>query len=209
MNYPHGFPMHLRTEVEKVIARAEIRLSKLRKVPSYDPARDDEKLLLDFVDSVVESFASQAREALRAATWDGPQMRNAIEQFIPETALRIYARKHPNARKYESAGLFQMESRRQSENSTWWATHQRKLGKILDGPKQPRKPAKESRADTRNKVVMPLLQKKGFSPNGWATKAGLHPSIVYNYLKGQTTLRPASRNELATALGIQGSDLPQ
>jgi hypothetical protein len=56
--------------------------------------------------------------------------------------------------------------------------------------------------------LRPILDKKGFSSNGWATAAGLDPSVVYDYLKGKTSPRPDTRKKLAEALGIALDDFP-
>jgi hypothetical protein len=70
-------------------------------------------------------------------------------------------------------------------------------------------PSIQKRASTRRAYIDPLLEKHGWTPNGWATKAGLHPSIIYEYLRGKSNPRAETRRTLAQALGVGVSELPR
>ena len=65
------------------------------------------------------------------------------------------------------------------------------------------------RAEVRRAFVQPKLDDLGITPSGWAKKAGLHPSIVYDYLNGVSRPRPRTVKDLAQALGVKPSDLPK
>jgi ribosome-binding protein aMBF1 (putative translation factor) len=69
-------------------------------------------------------------------------------------------------------------------------------------------PRGDSLAEKRAKFILPLLRDKGMSRGKWATESGVDPSVVYDYLHGKSTLRPDSRKELADALGLKPSELP-
>jgi lambda repressor-like predicted transcriptional regulator len=64
------------------------------------------------------------------------------------------------------------------------------------------------RSEQRSARVLPLLKKKGMTPSGLATKTGLDPSVVYDYLSGKSKPRPANRNLIAEVLGVPESELP-
>ena len=67
-----------------------------------------------------------------------------------------------------------------------------------------------TRKEARQAFVTPHLETLEITPSGWAKKAGLHPSIIYDYLNGKTkTLRPKTSGDLAEALGVSINDLPK
>jgi hypothetical protein len=72
-----------------------------------------------------------------------------------------------------------------------------------------RQMAKPQKALMRSEKVKPILKVKGWTQNKWAGKAGVDPSVVYDYLKGTSNPRPESRNALAEALGVSEHELPE
>lgn len=56
-------------------------------------------------------------------------------------------------------------------------------------------------------VVAPLLARKGLTKSSWADKAGVDPSVVYDYMAGKSSPRPANRNALAEVIGLP--ELPE
>jgi hypothetical protein len=64
-------------------------------------------------------------------------------------------------------------------------------------------------ATLRQAFVSPRLEALGMTPSKWASTAGVHPSIVYDFLAGRSNPRPDTRNLLAEALGVKASDLPR
>jgi hypothetical protein len=70
-------------------------------------------------------------------------------------------------------------------------------------------PMPADRAGIRRAFVQPKLDDLGITPSGWAAKAGLHPSIVYDYLKGISKPRPQTVKDLAQALGVKPAELPK
>jgi Helix-turn-helix len=75
--------------------------------------------------------------------------------------------------------------------------------------KVPIKPDAGDAKVRRLAFAQPKLDSLGMTPSGWAKKAGLHPSIVYDYLNGQSRPRPQTIRDLAEALGVKSSDLPK
>ena len=67
----------------------------------------------------------------------------------------------------------------------------------------------DARATRRRAVVEPLLKAKGLTRAGLALKAGVDPSVLYDYMNGKRSLRPVNRNLLAEPSGIAESGLPE
>ena len=67
----------------------------------------------------------------------------------------------------------------------------------------------QGQTDKRKAVIDPLLEAKDWTPNKWATKAGLDPSVAYDYLAGKSNPRRENRRALAEALGLKYQDFPQ
>ena len=66
----------------------------------------------------------------------------------------------------------------------------------------------ELRSAARTAFVNPILKKKGMTRSKLASKAGVDPSVVYDYLSGISNPRPDNRNLLAEVLGVDESTLP-
>jgi hypothetical protein len=67
----------------------------------------------------------------------------------------------------------------------------------------------ERRSENRKAVIMPLLDEREMTRSQWATKAGVDPSVVYDYIEGKSNPRPHNRKALADALGINLQQLPR
>lgn len=72
----------------------------------------------------------------------------------------------------------------------------------------------ESAPDTgkslaRKAFAEPRLLGLEMTRNQWAARAGINPSMVYDYLSGKSNPRPATRKLLADALGVNVLDLPK
>jgi hypothetical protein len=65
----------------------------------------------------------------------------------------------------------------------------------------------EDRGARRAAVIEPILKNRGLTRGRWAAKAGVDPSVVYDFLAGKSNPRPESRNVLAEVLGIE--ELPE
>jgi hypothetical protein len=61
----------------------------------------------------------------------------------------------------------------------------------------------------RRAVLEPILRDKGYSRSRWAYLAGVDPSVVYDYMKGDSNPNPESRKVLAGAIGLPVDDLPK
>ncbi len=63
-------------------------------------------------------------------------------------------------------------------------------------------------AEARQRVVLPKLAELGMSRSQWASKAGVDPWVVYNYLEGKSKPRPQNRRAMAEAIGLMIQQLP-
>jgi hypothetical protein len=84
--------------------------------------------------------------------------------------------------------------------------------RVLD--KEPPTSARSPRATERQHVVMPILAKKTlltkikWTRNRLATKAGVSPSCVNEYLAGKRRLTDDNRQAIAEVLGLKPEQLP-
>jgi hypothetical protein len=67
----------------------------------------------------------------------------------------------------------------------------------------------QKRKKQRAGKLLPILSGKGWTASRWATETGIDPSIIYDYMKGLSNPRPGTRNEMAQALEIASSELPE
>ena len=55
---------------------------------------------------------------------------------------------------------------------------------------------------------MPILQQKGYTKSKWASVAGVDPSVVYDYVNGNSNPTAESRKALAEAIELPVDELP-
>lgn len=63
-------------------------------------------------------------------------------------------------------------------------------------------------AEKRRSLVQPLLETRGMNVTAWAEKAGVTPTVAYDYLNGKSSPRPDNRLALAEVLGLKAQELP-
>jgi ribosome-binding protein aMBF1 (putative translation factor) len=64
-------------------------------------------------------------------------------------------------------------------------------------------------SNSREALIRPILEEKGFSVHDWATKAKVDFHTANNYLKGKTKPQPSTLKKLADALGVEVAKLPK
>jgi hypothetical protein len=74
---------------------------------------------------------------------------------------------------------------------------------------RPASNAADTRGADRRAVLDPILRRKGYSRSKWANVAGVDPSVVYDYMKGDSNPNPESRKALAEAIELPVDELPQ
>jgi gp16 family phage-associated protein len=231
MEYPQGFPEHLKPPVDQAIAEAEVEFCKAKlelpkrmSVPvdlnvagSIRPDFEVGKAIIRYVQKVFFAFAKQAREAGKQQVWNGEKIRKELDEFLRHLIYVTYFEKDPapTRGRYElcEQGLTEL-----IRNSPEWIKHQQKMASIAKrissegrGP-NPRKSATRSAGDLtgiRRTFVQPRLQEKGMSASKWADRAGFDTSVVYDYLNGKSKPRPETRKAMAEALGVTATEVPE
>ena len=66
----------------------------------------------------------------------------------------------------------------------------------------------EQKARERSMAVLPLLEVRRWSPNRWATEAGVGKNCPYEYLAGTRNLTEPNRRAMAEVLGLVPEQLP-
>jgi hypothetical protein len=61
----------------------------------------------------------------------------------------------------------------------------------------------------RSAVLKPILADKGYTRSKWAKVAGVDPSVVYDYMSGNSNPNAESRKVLADAIGLAVDKLPK
>lgn len=118
-----------------------------------------------------------------------------------------------NGTEFELAGIFPIQMRRIEDrklhwiNEGWKQVAEKSESAIEQDLNTLRGGAEDVRA-RRQAYVLPKLADKGMSKSKWAAKAGVDPSVVYDYLAGESSPRPDSRKALAEVLEVESSDLP-
>jgi hypothetical protein len=67
---------------------------------------------------------------------------------------------------------------------------------------------KSEAASRRKAFLIPILEKKAFSINDWATQAGVDFHTANNYLNGETNPYRGTLAKLASPLGLEVTDMP-
>jgi hypothetical protein len=88
----------------------------------------------------------------------------------------------------------------------WQLYHSRLNEGLQLGPSHSREA--ERKARERSEVVSPILEVRKWSPNKWATEAGVGKNCPYEYLAGSRDLSEQNRRALAEVLGLTPAQLP-
>jgi len=65
-----------------------------------------------------------------------------------------------------------------------------------------------AKAASRSSVVLPILAAKRWTPNKWASAAGVGKNCAYEYLAGTRDLSEDNRRAMAQELGLTPEQLP-
>ena len=214
MEYPHGFPEHLKPPVEQAMARAEIKY--LKACSEFDPTHRYETILptsiYDFVEKIFFVFTKQAREAGREGLWSIEQIRLATEDYLHHLIVDAFFAKDPSPTTF---GLkwFESEARSHLFASKDWMRHQRGLATLarsVSVKKQPRSLGQTSSVlETRQRFVKPILDEKGWSILDWANEAEVAYHTAADYFAGKKNPFRSTRAKLAKALGTPVNSFPQ
>ncbi|MGD0775068.1 MAG: hypothetical protein ABSC05_19810 [Candidatus Solibacter sp.] len=90
--------------------------------------------------------------------------------------------------------------------TAWQKYHARLSGELQSGPGHSN--ASDAKAAIRSSIVSPLLTAKKWTPNRWATAAGVSKNCAYEYLAGTRDLSEENRRAMAEELGLATEQLP-
>jgi DNA-binding phage protein len=212
--YPHGFPEQHKPAVESALAEAEIEFLTAKSRPSFQYNSEIEKLIYHKAKKVFFVLAREARRAGRNHLWSCEQIRCAIEQGLHLLICYAFYREFPST----CIEFFESEAIRKILASPEWKQHLKGMtalarfqaARVRSTHNIPKRLTKiGERAKSRKAFVQPRLEAKGMTASKWADKAGFDTSVIYDYLKGKSNPRPATRNAIAEALGVKASDLPE
>jgi len=101
MEFPDGFPEHLRAPVDAAIAQAEIDLSAQKKNFGRRFESHWHGILLVWAKTIFFAFARQCCQAGHEGIWDGTRIRIESEKYLTAVAhaayIRIVPLKHRNS----------------------------------------------------------------------------------------------------------------
>jgi lambda repressor-like predicted transcriptional regulator len=219
MDYPSGFPEHLKPPVEQAMAEAEIRYLGARR--GYESENRYEtylpELIYAFIKKTFFVFARQARQAGEEGIWSVEQIRTAIDYYLRHLIVDTFFEKHPSPATHERQ-WFVDQTRSKLLASKEWVQHQRGLASLAKSSSSKERPLSQRKspasrpsdlADIRRAFVQPRLLEKGMSPSKWADRAGFDTSVIYDYLNGRSKPRPETRKAMAEALGVTAIELPE
>jgi hypothetical protein len=188
MQYPPWYPDNLKPIMEA-------RLNALRR--RY--RREDQEIKC--IKAQAFAFSESALDVVKTGACKPEWYSDGVKQFVNSLCLDAL-QTHGISPEWAHFGEFQAESMRRFVDDPKW---QMLLEAVAEAAKTAQSP---TRAELRRRIIMPMLQKSAMTPTAWAKKAGYAPSIVLDYLHGQSNPRPRTRIDLAQALGIDVSELP-
>jgi hypothetical protein len=96
--------------------------------------------------------------------------------------------------------------REELARKAWQKYHARLSGEMQSGPGNSR--ALDAKAAIRSSIVSPILAAKKWTPNRWASAAGVGKNCAYEYLAGTRDLSEENRRAMAEELGLAPEQLP-
>jgi hypothetical protein len=194
--------------------------------PGYGKEAQATSLAIRYILRVFGAFAHQACELGLARVWTATRVDDASREFLRHLTIdvRVEFGELPIRKMITDMGYITSEVWQEFTSSLAWKKYQEELLTVaelqaqalaypseivrLDVDPVVEKTTVERRAEIRTSFVMPLLKLKGLTRSKWASKAGVDPSVVYDYLSGKSNPRPNNRNDMAEALGVEESQLP-
>jgi hypothetical protein len=119
-------------------------------------------------------------------SWANPEMLQMVFHRFLRAELRVF--------------------RQEQARKAWQQYHGRLTGELQSGPGNSR--AGEAKAAIRLSIVSPILAARNWTPNKWATEAGVGKNCSYEYLAGTRDLSEENRRAMAQVLGLAPEALP-
>lgn len=229
MEYPPEFSAQAQAAVEseRILADVEFDDARANRLPSYDAGPYLVWLIREYVMRVVAEFAKHACDLGRKGAWTVPEIESQVYEFMVQVSQGASREKSFFAngnRLLVERQLFSMTSAGAMLSSELhflkslpqWKEYQRELLAVAARQKDSVSTTTEEdtesggykQQNSREATILPILRAKGMTKNKWATRAGVDPAVVYDYLAGRSNPRPDTRQALAEAIEIQEAELP-
>lgn len=195
MDYPPKFPKWLRPRLDAELLKLRHKFSQADKLENR-------------IKETIAVFAKIACEAVERGDWRVDLAHSGLKNFAVQVCadytdrIRVWP---SNERKIMIRTLVE-----KVVNSKEWLEYVERLADFDRTENSGSEPGSVQRTtEKRNAVLLPILNERGMSRSRWATKAGVDPSVVYDYLSGKSVLRADSRKALAEVLGLKAFELPE
>src|SRR2546426_12397802 len=109
MEYPSGFPEHLKPAVDEAIHSAEVEFSSVKRTlrGRFVEERDiAENLIKQYIKAVFVGLADQICLVGEEGTWDGARIRYEFHQQLGSIIAEAYRDKHPSQGDHNSLETF-------------------------------------------------------------------------------------------------------
>ena len=228
-----------RIEAERLKASRELADAQAQKPPDAwkSGAREwDRQEFHDYILLVFLAFAREACELGKVVIWTVDRVRSEVDEFLRRFTIEAYyekgrdrfGEKFPemtsNWRGSLLLGVEQMFHR-----SDEWRQFEAELlavaEKVAAGPDQAGETPSDQGVRTsshdvvesqptqqgriRQAVILPILERKGWSRSKWASEAGVGKNSIYEYLEGRRSLSTKNRRAMAEVLDLLPEQLPE
>jgi DNA-binding Xre family transcriptional regulator len=181
MDYPQGFPDHLKPPVDIAFSEAEIDFAKLQKV---DYSKDDTIRHMErYIRSVYFAFAHAACNAVAEGLWTPEKCRHELEYYREGLSRHVYYNKgHWRTTPEE---LFELDRRvkRINEGLPEWMQIQEELKSAIQVASGPKPSPVEMR--TVGQRLDEIAEHKGISHEELAHRIGVSRSSYFEVKAGR------------------------
>jgi hypothetical protein len=197
MDYPKGFPEHLKQPIEAAISEAEIEFVKQRKASGKIWGHDEIELLIKrYIRKVMFAFSDSACRAVEEGIWTGENFRKGFARYLHEVTEYVWTKKHPWPHHASKMMDLRLAALTQIEESKEWIKIQERLKEAAQ-PKQSETPRPYSMATAIQQATQTQLPIHSIETaiKGKRQLNEPHPEL----LEGKDKV---SRKTAAKALGI-------
>jgi lambda repressor-like predicted transcriptional regulator len=193
MNYPPGFPPHLRPQAYSVVLKA----GRIFKKQGQGKKR---------VKRAIFELCEIICIAAEGGEWPAHSALEGMEDF-----LHILCVDDPDNHASAGSTTFMIWSEPIKDeviSSKKWLSYVERLAQIRTSAEASVDPGQASAPMTKDSIRR-MLDEKGWSIGDWANKAGVSYHTVADYLNGKKVPYPSTRAKLASALGVPVNSLPE
>ncbi|HLN01085.1 MAG TPA: helix-turn-helix domain-containing protein [Bryobacteraceae bacterium] len=131
MQYPTGFPEHLKRPIDTAIAKAEAVFTA-SALHTQASDRNIEQEILRYIESVFFAFCSQVLQAVIEGIWNGETARSHTQIFLQTlTRNSFYEMNHPAIGSLQEMARFEWKATQHMKGDPMWLDHQTKMADAL------------------------------------------------------------------------------